>query len=248
MSTVQDHIEKYRQVHNGSLHLLPAEGVDTNFKHIQRQYGDGSVFVKKIIPSINNFIRDRSEPISVLDYGCGKAFHVTKPDYKGWVKRAAYNFFAGHTVYTYFGSRLKEFYCYDPAVDQFSTKPAPGSTFDVVASADVFEHVPEEGIDDMLQEISSYLKNDGLGIFTISGIPAMWSFPDENGLPKENVHATLKPMEWWVDAVTRHMGDKAFILRYTSPDVARDDIHKLYTVVKNSSSYTYVYEKSSVIK
>jgi hypothetical protein len=79
--------------------------------------------------------------------------------------------------------------------------------FDVTCCADVMEHVPEEFVPQVLTEIGNYTKEDGAMIFSISSNPAKKMFKDG-----ENLHATIKDLNWWVVAIRQYCGDKSFLL------------------------------------
>jgi len=88
---------------------------------------------------------------------------------------------------------------YDPAVPEHENKPT--GTFDGVISTDVMEHIPEEQIPQIFQEISQYATR--FVFLAIATDPAIAVLP--NG---ENAHCTLKPLEWWVDTWKEHTTNK----------------------------------------
>jgi hypothetical protein len=101
------------------------------------------------------------------------------------------------------------YYAYDPAVKQYSMKPPLSMEFDLTCCADVMEHVPEEFVSVVLAEIGNYTKKTGSMIFSISGNLAKKRFTDG-----ENLHATIRPLDWWVDAIRKYCGNKSFVLIY----------------------------------
>jgi hypothetical protein len=86
-------------------------------------------------------------------------------------------------------------------------KPPSGMVFDLTCCADVMEHVPEEFVPVVLAEIGNYTKPNGAIIFSISSNPAKKLFKDG-----ENLHATIKSLDWWVNAIKTYCGDKSFLL------------------------------------
>ena len=88
---------------------------------------------------------------------------------------------------------------YDPAVPEHENKP--NGQFDGVISTDVMEHIPEEQIPQVFQEISQYATR--FAFLAIATDPAIAVLP--NG---ENAHCTLKPLEWWVDTWKEHTTNK----------------------------------------
>lgn len=114
---------------------------------------------------------------SLLDYGCGKGYQYTK-----------------HNLHkTYFLNILPALY--DPGVSTHNT--LPDGKFDGVISTDVMEHIPEDQLDEVLEQIySKATKFVYLGICTI---PAKAILP--NG---ENAHCTVKPIDWWINKIKPH--------------------------------------------
>ena len=78
--------------------------------------------------------------------------------------------------------------CYDGAYPPFTTLPV--GTFDAVICTDVLEHIPEEDIPWILDELFGYAEK--LLYVNIACYPAKAILP--NG---ENAHCTIKPVEWW---------------------------------------------------
>ena len=65
--------------------------------------------------------------------------------------------------------------------------------FDYIHSEEVFEHISEDKLDDMLLQIKKHLKNDGICSFGISFVK------DERILDgiKYTLHQSVFPPEWW---------------------------------------------------
>lgn len=117
------------------------------------------------IPAIKQTIK-RFNCRTLLDYGCGKAeFH---PD---WGIPAT---------------------LYDPGVPIFDTKPQ--GLFDLVICTDVLEHLEEDQVSDVLDEIFGYATR---AVFlTICTRPAKKKLPDGR-----NCHLTVQPREWWSSVI-----------------------------------------------
>ena len=71
--------------------------------------------------------------------------------------------------------------------------PFEDSMFDIVVCLDVMEHIPEEGIDDTLNEIKRVGKHNGLNLINIS------LREEEFKYGNETLHVTVKPSKWWVN-------------------------------------------------
>jgi hypothetical protein len=122
--------------------------------------------LSKHIESIGELVQTY-ECKTLLDYGSGKGVcHDEKTKYWG-VKVTLY----------------------DPAVTGLDF--LPNSKFDAVISTDVLEHIPEDELDEALENIFS--RADKFVFLSISTQLAKKVLP--NGL---NAHVTVKPQEWWL--------------------------------------------------
>lgn len=148
---------------------------------------------------------------SLIDYGCGKAKAYTnavmaRPD----------------------GTRvvgLKELWSsvaitlFDPGNPQFQTYPAQPA--DAVVCTDVLEHIPEEDIGWVVDELFR-LSNQFIFV-SIACYPAQKTLP--NG---ENAHITLKSTGWWLDlleaASLRH-GKRDYYATIYKPDYRQTVLH-----------------------
>ena len=112
---------------------------------------------------------------TILDYGCGKArFHkLLFKDLK-------------HLKITKF----------DPAVEEFSNKPQ--GLFDLILCIDVLEHIEENKLKEIIEDIFNYGNNV---IFTITCYPATQILP--NG---KNAHYTIKEPNWWDELLKPYFG------------------------------------------
>lgn len=215
MNRLQEYIIKYQGIHDGTDPFLQLkEEIDPVTGHkVQVRSNlppmlnlskrgalfDGSQLGKKMPDYIDHIITKKQRAITLLDYGCGQAIHTYQPlpehDNKTLLGR--------------FNGMIQCYYCYDPAVKKYNQKPPHGMLFDTVCCADVMEHIPEEHVDEVLEDIFSYLKDDGTAMFTISASQASKAFKDG-----ENLHITLKEPQWWTDKLLKIFGDKAFLCLY----------------------------------
>jgi 2-polyprenyl-3-methyl-5-hydroxy-6-metoxy-1,4-benzoquinol methylase len=122
-----------------------------------------------ILPHIQSL-----KPLKVLDYGCGQS--------KLYEQIEA------------LGPRVTR---YDPAIPELAKKPK--EEFDLVLNIDVLEHIPQDEIDEIIEEIKQYSKN---AVFIIDTIPAQTFLPDG-----QNAHLTVKPRNWWRERLQRHFND-----------------------------------------
>ena len=207
MNKLEEYILRYQGIHHGTDQFLALDG-KLHSNELDPNKGktlfDGSQLGKKFPPYIQSVINAKCRAISLLDYGCGKAIHTYMP----------LSAHGNKTLLGRFNGMIQCYYSYDPAVKQYSVKPSVGTLFDLTCCADVMEHVPEEFVPQVLTEIGNYTKDDGAIIFSISGNPAKKMFKDG-----ENLHTTIKSLDWWVDAIRAYCGDKSFLLIYNDDSV-----------------------------
>ncbi len=120
-----------------------------------------------------------------IDYGCGQA--------QAWTEHRLQKLFDLDGVTRY-----------DPGIVKFSKKPQVPA--DLVLCIDVLEHVPEECVDEVLEEISSLSKK--VIFFNISTRLSTKILTDGS-----NAHATVKPREWWQAKIDKL--DKYVITHYS---------------------------------
>lgn len=77
---------------------------------------------------------------------------------------------------------------YDPALPSYREKPE--GVFDGVICVDVLEHIPEDEIDGVMDELDGYGRK--FVFLSICTRPAKKRLPDGR-----NCHLTVKPPEWW---------------------------------------------------
>tara|TARA_Y100000114_G_C11735700_1_gene316020 strand:+ start:356 stop:928 length:573 start_codon:yes stop_codon:yes gene_type:complete len=107
----------------------------------------------------------------ILDFGCGKGDMVQHLKSKGFDCKG-----------------------YDPAIEKF--QQFPDGDFDAVICLDVMEHIREEDIDSVFDQIkSTKAKYIVLNICHVSAINVL---PDGR-----NCHETVKPMLWWQDRMKK---------------------------------------------
>lgn len=200
MNKLEEYVLRYQAIHSGTDQYLTIDGkAHTNETDPSKgkTLFDGSQLGKKFPPYIQHMINAKRRAITLLDYGSGKAIHTYMP-------------LSAHGNKTLLGrlnGMIQCYYAYDPAVRQYSMKPPNGMIFDLTCCADVMEHVPEEFVPVVLAEIGNYTKPNGAIIFSISSNPAKKLFKDG-----ENLHATIKSLDWWVSAIKMYCGDRSFLL------------------------------------
>jgi len=135
------------------------------FHKEERDYGNGGTlkFHKRHIDDL--IIDTKSE--TLLDFGCGKADVYEVNDWD-WPTPTLY----------------------DPAIPKHDELPA--GTFHGVLSTDVLEHISEEQIPYIINQIFSRAER-----FVYLGI----ANNESNG---SNAHVTRRPVEWWKDQVEIH--------------------------------------------
>lgn len=209
MSKLQEYIQKYADLYTGKKSVyFGGEKSKINFS--------GSQGIKHLTKHIQRVIKLKQRAVSVLDYGCGAADHL-------YTKNELLN---NKTTFEYYRGMLQCYYLYDPCNPVYNVKPTVGSQFDITICSDVMEHVPEECVDEVLQEISSYTKPDGIVMFTISGNPGFLSF--ENG---ENLHVTQKSLNWWTEKISKNI-NRTILLVYKQSD-------KTFVMVGNSREFKF---------
>jgi hypothetical protein len=185
MNKKEEYIKRYEKLHTGAEGFL---GVDGQVKAPDSgELFSGIQFMRKFMTDMKHITNEKGS-IRLLDYGCGKGQHLWRPydKYK--------NGLLGEL-----GHKIREIRLYDPAVPAFSDPPQYFN-YDVVTCADVMEHVPEEHVDEVLDDIMAcfdFMGNERVYLlFSISGLPAMKSFLDG-----ENLHCTTKPLAWWKERI-----------------------------------------------
>lgn len=129
--------------------------------HSAAIYGTGGKHFPYVLPHILSIQAD-----SLIDYGAGRSEIAVWIGKKAGMKRVAR---------------------FDPAVPGIDK--IPNEKFDIVTSFDVLEHIPEEELDDVLNEMSSVGKH---ALFVIDIAPAKAILSDGR-----NAHVCLHEENWW---------------------------------------------------
>jgi hypothetical protein len=129
--------------------------------HRRERYGDTSI---KNLPYLLPLV-DELKPCSIIDFGCGQSKLLDE------LVRVS-------------GARGTR---YDPAIPAFSAKPA--GHFDLLINIDVLEHVPEEGLDQIIAEMAALADH---AIIVVDTGPAVKLLPDGR-----NAHVSQHDRDWW---------------------------------------------------
>jgi len=135
----------------------------------------------KYIAVIDTMIRQTGAK-TLLDYGSGKGLQYSHPVQAN-----------GKTVAASLQEhwQLDRIVCYDPGVPDFAALPE--DTFDAVISTDVLEHIPEEDVFWVVEEM--FARAAKFVFCNIACYPAQARLP--NG---DNAHVTVKHPQWWCGA------------------------------------------------
>jgi hypothetical protein len=145
--------------------LISSEYRDQQTKlHENGLYGTASLVFGGMVAEVIN----RMEITHVLDYGCGAGVNLSR-ELQGKVK---------HKL---------TYQAYDPAVLRFSKPPLPAQ---MVACIDVLEHIEEEYIDAVLDDLTRL--TEGVIFATVDTGPALKTLPDGR-----NAHILQRPIKWW---------------------------------------------------
>src|SRR3954447_21617428 len=117
---------------------------------------------------------------SILDYGSGKGMQYRPQKIVTQGREVA------ESIAEYWD--VDEVRCYDPGFAPYSELPS--GTFDGVVCTDVLEHLPEEDLDWVLEEIFGFAKR--FVFLNVACFPARKSLP--NGA---NAHVTVRDPQWW---------------------------------------------------
>lgn len=120
---------------------------------------------------IGSLIR-RTGARTILDYGSGRG--------------DAY--FTPHQIQRDWG--VDRPFLFDPAFPQHDVLPPAGVLFDGVICSDVLEHVPEDEVRALVDDLFEFSR--GFVWASVCCRPAKKHFADGR-----NMHVTVKPIEWW---------------------------------------------------
>ena len=68
--------------------------------------------------------------------------------------------------------------------------------FDVVTAWDVFEHIPEDSLPQLMKNVVSHLTEGGLLIVTIA---------NSSSCPDVEHHLTIRETQWWIDLISGYL-------------------------------------------
>lgn len=128
--------------------------------------------------TLQHYLTDIKETItkhditSILDYGCGK----------------------GHMI----PEEWNNIRLYDPGYQPYAKKPK--STYDLVISTDMLEHIEPEYLDNVLEEIYGYANK--AVYLAISTVKAKKTLPDGR-----NAHLIVETEEWWIDKIKQYQNN-----------------------------------------
>ena len=146
-------------------------------EHYKYKHSTDSLFSKgsslfKHVPYLARAIKDHNI-VTVLDYGCGKAF---------WWK---WDFHKAVFDTQHLGLRL-----YDPAVPEYDKLPK--GRYDLVICTDVLEHLHPDDTEEVVKRLVYYTRRHLFCCIALT--PAKKTFPDGT-----NLHTNLHTKEWWED-------------------------------------------------
>jgi hypothetical protein len=124
---------------------------------------------------------------SILDYGCGKGRQYKKIAIKNQSGEVLCD-----SMQKYWN--VDKITLYDPAFEPYNNLPIEKS--DGVICTDVLEHIPQEDIDWVIEELFSFANK-----FIFANIAC---FPAKKHLPNgENTHCTIKESQWWQEKINK---------------------------------------------
>jgi len=158
--------------------------------------GNYGVTGGKYAPLVSEII-NRLEVQHVLDYGCGRNLSLMR------ALKADHKF---------------KYQAYDPAVEAFSSDPAPA---EMVCCIDVLEHIEPDKIENVLDHLMEL--TEAVAFITVSTGPAMKVLSDGR-----NAHLIQQPAEWWLPRL-----------------MARFDLHT-FQVSGTDSFYCVLYARGAI--
>lgn len=153
--------------------------------HYERNHFGGGT-LQKYLPDIKEYITKHAVD-SILDYGCGKGNKIPK--------------------------HWNNVRLYDPGYQPYAKKPK--TTFDLVISTDVLEHIEEQYLDNVLEEIYQYANK--AVYLAISTVKAKKTLPDGR-----NAHLIVQKEEWWVDKIKQYQNKPTRVAFENSGETAWD--------------------------
>lgn len=190
----QELLQKYNDIYNGKEYYQEQNLVTDEKKSIF----DGFSMYKHLWPKLEAAVEPLNS-FTILDYGCGRAKQVYARVLPGKL-----------TFHEYFSGKCQCYYLYDPANPLYMRKPPVVMKFDIIVCADVMEHIAEEDVPTVIQDIASFTHEESRVLFSICGLPAMKSFADTN----ENFHVTVKDRNWWKQQIAKQIDIKKVTLAW----------------------------------
>ena len=136
----------------------------------------------------NNFQGDKvletwSNKISMLDFGCGTGYAVRRMRQLGLESCFGIEY----------SEEAFEKYLHEPYFFQGTTQQFDDRSFDLIYSTEVFEHIPEEHVDEVVGDLCR--------------VCSSWFFLTISLRPSSRnnaFHCTLRPRSWWEAVFKRH--------------------------------------------
>ena len=159
----------------------------------------------KFVDIIKSYLK-KNKCTSVLDYGSGKGILYTK-DFNVLTKEIT------EPLPEYW--ELDSYYLYDPAYEQHSS--LPDDKFDAVICTDVLEHIPEDDLGWVLEEIFSRAKK--MVFLNVACFPALKKLGDGS-----NAHVSIFSTENWIQFVaTKSVAYKDLNIYLFTDNIDSDD-------------------------
>ena len=177
-------VAQYQHLHR---HGDPERGVLPEHQYVGRSLPRQVKPIKTLI--------DRFASKTILDYGAGRGKQYTAP-----IGAPPTDGSPPLTIPDYWG--VDSVTCYDAGYEPFGTLPT--GTFDGVVCTDVLEHVPQQDLAWVLDEIFSYARK--FVFINLASYPAKAILP--NG---ENAHCTVEPLAWWHQTIKAAAADHRHI-------------------------------------
>ena len=176
----------YRQMHEDGTSNTPKK------KRKRKKATFGGSSLTPHLATIGQLVVEH-KPTSLLDYGSGKGLvYEDSPDHAPNSRYKSLPNWPGVTVT-----------CYDPGYEPFAEEVQ--GRFDAVISTDMLEHVPEEDVPWVLDQLFGHARRF---LYVVAAC-----FPARKHLPDgQNAHCTVMPPEWWVgqlEAAARRRALKA---------------------------------------
>lgn len=128
--------------------------------------------------TVVEFLKAFTDIKTILDYGCGES------SLKKWVEDA--------------GITDREWTMYDPGVAEFSQRPE--GKFDLVITTDVLEHVEEEHVDSVLDDLNEFA---GRYLFNEIACYLARAFFQSGPYKGQDLHINLKAPDSWMLRLVR---------------------------------------------